>query len=163
MCGIAGWVDFERNLKWERPVAEAMTQTMRNRGPDDSGLWLDSHVALGHRRLSIIDLEGGRQPMVAEEDGKPVAVLIYTGEVYNFRELRAELVSLGRTFRTHSDTEVVLEAYRQWGVSFVEHLNGMFAFAVWDVREQKLLLVRDRLGIKPLYFYPTPHGVLFGS
>ncbi|MFY0579512.1 asparagine synthase (glutamine-hydrolyzing) [Cystobacter fuscus] len=163
MCGIAGWVDFERNLKWERPVAEAMTQTMRNRGPDDSGLWLDCHVALGHRRLSIIDLEGGRQPMVAEEDGKPVAVLIYTGEVYNFRELRAELVSLGRTFRTHSDTEVVLEAYRQWGVSFVEHLNGMFAFAVWDVREQKLLLVRDRLGIKPLYFYPTPHGVLFGS
>ncbi|WNG28980.1 asparagine synthase (glutamine-hydrolyzing) [Cystobacter fuscus] len=163
MCGIAGWVDFEKNLTRERPTAEAMTQTMHNRGPDDSGLWLEPHAALGHRRLSIIDLEGGRQPMVAEEQGKPVAVLVYTGEVYNFRELRAELVSLGRTFRTHSDTEVVLEAYRQWGPSFVERFNGMFAFAVWDVREQKLLLVRDRLGIKPLYFYPTPHGVLFGS
>ncbi len=163
MCGIAGWVDFEKNLTRERPTAEAMTQTMHNRGPDDSGLWLEPHAALGHRRLSIIDLEGGRQPMVAQEEGKPVAVLVYTGEVYNFRELRAELVSLGRTFRTHSDTEVVLEAYRQWGPSFVERFNGMFAFALWDVREQKLLLVRDRLGIKPLYFYPTPHGVLFGS
>ncbi|ATB28429.1 asparagine synthase (glutamine-hydrolyzing) [Melittangium boletus] len=163
MCGIAGWIDFERNLMEERATAEKMTRTMRDRGPDDEGLWLSPHAALGHRRLSIIDLEGGRQPMVAEENGQPVAVLVYTGEVYNFRELRAELASLGHPFRTHSDTEVVLRAYLQWGASFAERFNGMFAFALWDVREHKLLLVRDRMGIKPLYYAPTPHGVLFGS
>ncbi|ADO73252.1 asparagine synthase (glutamine-hydrolyzing) [Stigmatella aurantiaca] len=163
MCGIAGWVDFDRDLTRERVIAEGMTQTMHHRGPDDSGLWLAPQAALGHRRLSIIDLKGGRQPMVAQEEGKPVAVLVYTGEVYNFRELRSELVSLGRTFRTQSDTEVVLEAYRHWGEAFVERLNGMYAFALWNVREQRLLLVRDRMGIKPLYYYPTPHGVLFGS
>jgi asparagine synthase (glutamine-hydrolysing) len=163
MCGIAGWIDFDRNLTRERAIAEGMTQTLYNRGPDDSGLWLDAHAALGHRRLSIIDLSGGRQPMTAEENGKTVAVLVYTGEVYNFRELRAELVSRGRSFRTQSDTEVVLEAYRHWGSTFTERLNGMFAFALWDVREQTLLLVRDRLGVKPLYYLPTPHGVLFGS
>lgn len=163
MCGIAGWVDFERDLTRERNTAQAMTDTMYNRGPDAGGLWLAPHAALGHRRLSIIDLEGGRQPMVAEENGKPVAVLIYTGEVYNFRELRSELQALGHRFQTQSDTEVVLSAWRQWGVSFTERLNGIYAFAIWDVREQELLLVRDRLGVKPLYYYPTPTGVLFGS
>lgn len=163
MCGIAGWVDFERDLTRERNTAQAMTDTMYNRGPDAGGLWLAPHAAMGHRRLSIIDLEGGRQPMVAEENGKPVAVLIYTGEVYNFRELRSELQALGHRFQTQSDTEVVLNAWRQWGISFTERLNGIYAFAIWDVREQELLLVRDRLGVKPLYYYPTPAGVLFGS
>ncbi|PTL77611.1 asparagine synthase (glutamine-hydrolyzing) [Vitiosangium sp. GDMCC 1.1324] len=163
MCGIAGWVDFERDLTQERGTAQAMTDTMRNRGPDAEGLWLARHVALGHRRLSIIDLEGGRQPMVAEENGAPVAVIIYTGEVYNFRELRSELQTLGHRFRTQSDTEVVLHAWQQWGTAFTERLNGMYAFAIWDVRKQELLLVRDRMGIKPLYYYPTPAGVLFGS
>ncbi|WP_225414024.1 asparagine synthase (glutamine-hydrolyzing) [Stigmatella hybrida] len=163
MCGIAGWIDFDRNLTRERAIAEGLTRTLHSRGPDDSGLWLDSHAALGHRRLSIIDLEGGRQPMTAEENGQTVAVLVYTGEVYNFRELKTELVSLGHSFRTQSDTEVVLEAYRQWGPTFPERLNGMFAFALWDARKQTLLLVRDRLGIKPLYYLPTPQGVLFGS
>ncbi len=163
MCGIAGWVDYERDLMQSRAIAEKMMETMRDRGPDDRGLWLERHAALGHRRLSIIDLEGGRQPMVAEEQGQAVAVLIYTGEVYNFRELRAQLKSLGHTFRTQSDTEVVLESWRRWGPACVEHFNGMFAFALWDVREQTLWLVRDRMGIKPLYYHPTPHGVLFGS
>jgi asparagine synthase (glutamine-hydrolysing) len=163
MCGIAGWVDFERDLTRERPIVQRMTDTMRNRGPDAEGIWLEPHAALGHRRLSIIDLEGGRQPMVAEENGKPVAVLIYTGEVYNFRELRSQLQGLGHTFKTHSDTEVVLKAWQQWGTDFTSKLNGMFAFAIWDVRQRELLLVRDRMGIKPLYYYPTPHGVLFGS
>lgn len=163
MCGIAGWVDFERDLTRERAVAQRMTETMHNRGPDADGLWLSRHAALGHRRLSIIDLEGGRQPMVAEEENTPAAVIIYTGEVYNFRELRAELGSLGHTFRTQSDTEVVLEAWRQWGERCAERLNGMYAFALWDVRREELWLVRDRMGIKPLYYAPTPHGVLFGS
>ena len=163
MCGIAGWVSFERDLREQRAVAETMTRTMALRGPDDEGLWLDRHAALGHRRLSIIDLEGGRQPMTADEDGKTLACLVYTGEVYNFQELRRELQGLGHAFRTRSDTEVVLRAYLQWGEAMLERLNGMYAFALWDAREQRLLLVRDRMGVKPLYYYPMPDGVLFGS
>ncbi|WP_230623623.1 hypothetical protein [Chromobacterium violaceum] len=123
-----------------------MTKTMALRGPDDEGLWLDRRAALGHRRLSIIDLEGGRQPMTADEDGRTLACLVYTGEVYNFRELRLELQGLGHAFRTRSDTEVVLRAYLQWGEAMLERLNGMYAFALWDAREQRLLLVRDRMG-----------------
>jgi asparagine synthase (glutamine-hydrolysing) len=163
MCGIAGWVDFDRNLTAEQATVQAMTDTMSCRGPDAEGLWIASHVALGHRRLAVIDLEGGRQPMVVEEGERVLAALTYSGEVYNFRELRAELSAQGHRFRTHSDTEVVLHAYLQWGEDFVARLNGMYAFAIWDVRREELLLVRDRMGIKPLYYYPTPSGVLFGS
>jgi asparagine synthase (glutamine-hydrolysing) len=163
MCGITGWVDFERDLTPERDVLQAMTDTMACRGPDAQGLWLAPHVGLGHRRLAIIDLEGGRQPMAAEQDGETLAVLTYSGEVYNFRELRAELSSRGHRFLTDSDTEVVLRAYLEWSEDFVDHLNGMYAFALWDARAQELLLVRDRMGIKPLYYHPTPGGLLFGS
>jgi asparagine synthase (glutamine-hydrolysing) len=158
VCGITGWVDYERDLASERRAAMAMTRTMRRRGPDDEGLWIDPHVALGHRRLAVIDVEGGVQPM---SDGP--ATLVYSGEVYNFRELRRELEGHGHRFRTRSDTEVVLQAYLRWGADLAGHLNGMFAFAVWDRRTEELLLVRDRMGIKPLYYAPTPHGVLFGS
>jgi asparagine synthase (glutamine-hydrolysing) len=163
MCGIAGWADFDRSLTAERATTQAMTDTMSCRGPDAEGLWIAPHVALGHRRLAVIDIEGGRQPMVAEEGERVLAALTYSGEVYNFRELRAELSARGHRFRTHSDTEVVLRAYLEWDEEFVTRLNGMYAFAIWDVRREKLLLVRDRMGIKPLYYYPTPSGVLFGS
>ncbi|WP_433222034.1 asparagine synthase (glutamine-hydrolyzing) [Microtetraspora malaysiensis] len=163
MCGIAGWIDYGRDLRAERDVALAMTETMACRGPDAEGLWTEPHAALGHRRLAIIDIEGGRQPMAAERDGRLLAVLTYSGEVYNFRELRAELAVRGHRFHTESDTEVVLEAYLEWGEDFVDRLNGMYAFAIWDARREELLLVRDRMGIKPLYYYPTPSGVLFGS
>lgn len=163
VCGISGWVDFDRDLGQARGVAQAMTDTMACRGPDDEGLWLAPHAALGHRRLAVIDIEGGRQPMVAEEDGRPLAVLTYSGEVYNFRELRAELAARGHRFRTRSDTEVVLRAYLEWGDDLAARLNGMFAFAIWDTRRAELLLVRDRMGVKPLYYRPTPAGVLFGS
>ncbi|MFF2731548.1 asparagine synthase (glutamine-hydrolyzing) [Streptomyces sp. NPDC058008] len=163
MCGIAGWIDFTRDLGEERSVVDAMTRTMACRGPDDEGVWIDRHAAIGHRRLSVIDLEGGRQPMTAEEDGRTLAVLTFSGEIYNFRELRSDLVSRGHRFRTRSDTEVVLRGYLEWGEGVVDKLNGMFAFAVWDVRSQELLLVRDRMGVKPLYYYPTADGVLFGS
>jgi asparagine synthase (glutamine-hydrolysing) len=163
MCGIVGWVDFERDLSQERTTAQAMTRTMACRGPDAEGVWLDRHAAIGHRRLSVIDLEGGRQPMVAEEDGRPLAVLTFSGEIYNYRELRSELVSRGHRFRTRSDTEVVLRAYVEWGQGMVDRLNGMFAFGIWDIRREELVLVRDRMGVKPLYYYPTPSGVLFGS
>ncbi|WP_437292829.1 asparagine synthase (glutamine-hydrolyzing) [Sorangium sp. So ce426] len=163
MCGIAGWVDYERDLTLERDVLQTMTATMRLRGPDDEGVWLAPRAALGHRRLAIIDLDGGRQPMIADQDGAPVAVLIYTGEVYNFRELRGELEARGHRFKTHSDTEVVLHAYLEWGAGFPRRLNGMFAFALWDVRAEELLLVRDRLGIKPLFYQRIGSAVLFGS
>ncbi|MEU3524257.1 asparagine synthase (glutamine-hydrolyzing) [Streptomyces sp. NPDC038707] len=163
MCGIAGWVDFERDLRLERATAQAMTRTMSLRGPDEEGVWLGRHAALGHRRLSVIDPAGGRQPMIAEGDGQPLAVLTFSGEVYNYRELRAELRTRGHHFRTQSDTEVVLRGYLEWGEGLTDRLNGMYAFGIWDVRREELLLVRDRMGVKPLYYRPTPHGVLFGS
>ncbi|MFP8885411.1 asparagine synthase (glutamine-hydrolyzing) [Streptomyces mangrovi] len=163
MCGIVGWVDFERDLSQERATAEAMTRTMACRGPDAEGVWLDRHAAIGHRRLSVIDLEGGRQPMLCEEGGLPPVVLTFSGEIYNYRELRSELASRGHRFRTQSDTEVVLRAYLEWGQDMVGRLNGMFAFGIWDARREELVLVRDRLGVKPLYYHPTPNGVLFGS
>jgi asparagine synthase (glutamine-hydrolysing) len=159
MCGIAGWVEFDRDLTKQRATIDAMAETMSCRGPDDGQLWLARHVALGHRRLAVIDVEGGRQPMAV--DG--LAVVSYSGEIYNFRELRAELGAKGHSFRTRSDTEVLLRAYLEWGEDFVDRLNGMYAFALWDVRREELLLVRDRTGIKPLYYYPLPTGVLFGS
>ncbi|WP_406636071.1 asparagine synthase (glutamine-hydrolyzing) [Amycolatopsis sp. WGS_07] len=163
MCGITGWVDFEADLSAEQHVARAMTDTLACRGPDAEGWWLSRRAVLGHRRLSVIDLEGGAQPMVAEEDGEAVAVLSFCGEIYNFRELREQLVSFGHRFRTRSDTEVLLRAYLQWGEDAAQRLNGMFAFAVWNARREELLLGRDRLGVKPLYYFPTQHGVLFGS
>ncbi|WP_228003997.1 asparagine synthase (glutamine-hydrolyzing) [Amycolatopsis sp. YIM 10] len=143
-----------------------MVDTMALRGPDDEGLWLRRHVALGHRRLSVIDLDGGAQPMLTPEtlpDGTPLAAISYSGEVYNFGELRDELELHGHRFATRSDTEVVLRAYLEWGPGFVGRLNGMFAFAIWDSRAEELLLYRDRLGIKPLFYYPLRDGVLFGS
>ncbi|QMU77599.1 asparagine synthase (glutamine-hydrolyzing) [Streptacidiphilus sp. PB12-B1b] len=163
MCGITGWISYEQNLDGERGTIAAMTETMACRGPDASGLWLDGHAALGHRRLAVIDVVGGAQPMSVERDGRTVLVTTYSGEIYNYRELRAELQTLGHTFRSNSDTEVALHAYLQWGEDFTQRLNGMYAFALWDPIRQELLLVRDRMGIKPLYYYPTRDGVLFGS
>jgi asparagine synthase (glutamine-hydrolysing) len=163
MCGIAGWVRYDGNLKAQKDVITKMTNTMARRGPDAGGIWIDRHAGLGHRRLAVIDVAGGVQPMQAEEEGRTTVSLIYTGEVYNFVELRDELRQLGHRFRTRSDTEVVLRGYLQWGDKVAERLNGMFAFAIWDVRTEELLLVRDRMGVKPLYYYQTADGVLFGS
>ncbi|GAA1456017.1 asparagine synthase (glutamine-hydrolyzing) [Williamsia maris] len=162
MCGITGWVSFDRDLSTERATLDAMTATMACRGPDGSGTFVDGHAALGHRRLAIIDLPGGTQPMTVSTPAGAVAI-VYSGETYNFTELRRELIGLGHGFTTDSDTEVVLRGYLQWGTSLVERLNGMYAFAIWDGRDEKLVMVRDRMGIKPFYFYPTRDGVLFGS
>ena len=162
MCGIAGWVSFERDLRSERTTVDAMTETMSCRGPDDQGTWISDHAALGHRRLAVIDLPGGTQPMSIDTAEGAVA-MVYSGEAYNFSELREELHGRGHRFRTDSDTEVVLRAYLEWGEALAERLNGMYAFAIWDAREQKLVMVRDRMGIKPFYYYPTRDGVLFGS
>ncbi|WP_290062364.1 asparagine synthase (glutamine-hydrolyzing) [Amycolatopsis solani] len=162
MCGITGWVSFGRDLSGQASVLDAMTATMACRGPDASGTWLTAHAALGHRRLAVIDLPGGVQPMVAETADGPVT-LVYSGETYNFTELRDELRRRGAVFRTDSDTEVVLRGYLEWGEAVVDHLNGMYGFAIWDGRTGKLVMVRDRMGIKPFYYYPTEDGVLFGS
>ncbi|WP_255658482.1 asparagine synthase (glutamine-hydrolyzing) [Actinoplanes sp. L3-i22] len=158
-----GWVDYRRDLRHEGAVLRAMTATMSLRGPDAQGIWLDEHAGFGHRRLAVIDLDTGDQPMTVRHDGATIVAVTYSGEIYNYRELRTELRGLGHEFRTASDTEVLLRAYLQWGASFVERLNGMFAFGLWDPREQALLLVRDRMGIKPLFYYPTPDGVVFAS
>jgi asparagine synthase (glutamine-hydrolysing) len=163
MCGIAGWIDYGRNLEAERSTVEMMTETMSLRGPDAGGVWISGPAALGHRRLAVIDLEGGKQPMEAIENNETIACLTYSGEVYNFGELREELRSYGHQFRSRSDTEVVLRGYLEWGEKVAERLVGIFAFAVWDVRKRCLFLIRDRLGVKPLFYQPTDAGVLFGS
>jgi len=163
MCGLAGWVSLRRDLTEHAGTASDMTRTMECRGPDEYGLWVSPHALLGHQRLSIIDLEGGKQPMSAAEGVANAPVVTYTGEIYNFRELRVELERLGHPFRTASDTEVLLRAYLEWGEGFAERLNGMYAFALWDPRTEELLLVRDRMGVKPLYYFRTDDGILFGS
>jgi len=163
MCGITGWVSYQRDLRKYESVLQQMTVTQTSRGPDAGGNWVEKHAGLGHRRLSIIDLEGGSQPMTVDT-GNGVVALTYSGEVYNFASLRDELVEKGHFFKTRSDTEVVLHSYLEWGNSFVDKLNGMYAFAIWDGREEKLVLVRDRMGVKPLYFYLTKDDeLLFGS
>nr|BFD86406.1 asparagine synthase (glutamine-hydrolyzing) [Streptomyces sp. Xyl84] len=162
MCGITGWVSFDRDLRSEAATLDAMTETMACRGPDDRGTWAQGPAALGHRRLAIIDLPGGRQPM-SETTPDGTVALVYSGEAYNFTELRTDLTARGHRFTTDSDTEVVLRGYLEWGDGVAERLNGMYAFAVWDGRHDKLVMIRDRMGIKPFYYHPTPDGVLFGS
>ncbi|WP_290049885.1 asparagine synthase (glutamine-hydrolyzing) [Amycolatopsis solani] len=162
MCGIAGWVSYDADLTRRQEVVDAMTATMSCRGPDDEGTWVRRNVALGHRRLAIIDLPGGRQPMSVHTPNGDVA-MVYSGEAYNFTELKEELTKLGHQWETDSDTEVVLHGYLQWGDAVVDHLNGMYAFAIWDERDDRLVMIRDRMGIKPFYYYPTKDGVLFGS
>ncbi|MFE1962985.1 asparagine synthase (glutamine-hydrolyzing) [Streptomyces sp. NPDC059479] len=163
MCGVTGWIDWETDLRSEEATLRAMTETLACRGPDDSGVLLSRHAALGHRRLAVIAPDDGAQPMGATTGDGPRTVLTYNGELYNYPELREELRSLGHEFRTRSDTEVVLRAHLQWGADAPRRFNGIFAYALWDDRNQELLLVRDHLGVKPLYWHPHASGVLFGS
>jgi asparagine synthase (glutamine-hydrolysing) len=165
VCGIVGWVSYQRDLRGETATVDAMTKTMACRGPDDHDTWIAENVALGHHRLAIIDLPGGRQPMSVNPTGAPdgAVAMVYSGEAYNFTELRADLRGRGHRFKTESDTEVVLRGYLEWGEAVADRLNGMYAFAIWDARERKLVMIRDRMGIKPFFYYPTPDGVLFGS
>ena len=143
-------------------MIETMISTLSHRGPDAEGTWLSPRAALGHRRLIVIDPEGGLQPMVCSFGGNDYA-LTYNGEIYNFRELRKELESRGHNFRSRSDTEVLLRSYLEWGGDCVRHLNGIFAFGLWDENKQQLLLARDHLGVKPLFYAERGSAVLFGS
>jgi len=160
MCGIAGKLNFDADRAIDRDTLAAMTSVIAHRGPDSDGFYTGPGIGLGFRRLSIIDLSTGDQP-IANEDG--TVWVIFNGEIYNFADVRSELEVHGHRFRTHTDTEVIVHAYEQWGDDCVQRFRGMFAFALWDEPKRRLLLVRDRLGVKPLYYSATPHGVTFGS
>jgi asparagine synthase (glutamine-hydrolysing) len=161
MCGIAGIFHVESSKPVDPERVRRMTDSIAHRGPDGSGVWTAPGIGLGHRRLSIIDLGGGAQPMLTEDENLAVS---FNGEIYNFLELRKELEASGYAFRTNSDTEVILHGWRQWGVGMVERLHGMFVFALYDVRSRQLLLARDRLGVKPLFHAAIADGsVIFGS
>ena len=158
MCGIAGRVN--QSAPVDRAEIFRMTELIAHRGPDDYGYHLRTRVGLGHRRLSIIDLAGGRQPLANEDE---TVWIVFNGEIYNHVELRKELIARGHRFRTHSDTEAIVHAYEEWGADCAKRLRGMFAFAIWDDRQQRLVLVRDRLGIKPIYYAQVGSDLVFGS
>ena len=163
MCGIAGWVDLEADVSQHHPVLAMMTETLSSRGPDASGIWLSPRAGLGHRRLIVIDPEGGAQPMTRQRGGHTYTIT-YNGELYNTLELRQDLESRGYHFFTrNSDTEVLLHAFMEWGWECVHKLNGIFAFAIWDDKEQTLFMARDRLGVKPLFYTQKGSAFLFGS
>ena len=160
MCGLAGIVLAQHGCPDER-VLLAMRDAQRHRGPDEAGIHLGQGIGLGHRRLSIIDLSHGQQPMVDEAAG---LALIYNGELYNFKSIRAELEALGTVFTSHSDTEVLLRAWQQWGEACLQRLVGMFAFAIWDMRKRRIFLARDQVGIKPLHYgFTTAGDLVFAS
>ncbi|MDQ6671455.1 MAG: asparagine synthase (glutamine-hydrolyzing), partial [Chloroflexota bacterium] len=163
MCGICGVVTCgPASEPVEERTLRRMADTLRHRGPDDDGYFVspDRHVGLGFRRLSIVDLDTGKQPMSNEDDS---VWLIFNGEIYNHADLRPGLEARGHRFRSRCDAEVILHLYEEYGADCVHHLRGMFAFAVWDSRRHRLLLVRDRIGVKPLYFAALSHALVFGS
>src|SRR5882724_4680302 len=161
MCGIVGIWDSQGQRAIERSQLLRMNEVQHHRGPDETGVHMAPGIALGHKRLSIIDLATGQQPLF-DEDGS--VVVVYNGEIYNYLELIPELTALGHVFRTRSDTEVIVHAWEAWGEACVERFRGMFAFALWDQRQQTLFLARDRLGVKPLFYATLPDGgVVFGS
>lgn len=162
MCGITGWIDFEQNISQQTAILEMMNQALATRGPDAEGSWVSKHVALAHRRLCVIDPVGGAQPMI-KDVGARRYVITFNGEIYNFPELRAQLISRGYDFDTNSDTECILVAYAEWKDECPKYLNGIFAFAIWDEAAQKLFLARDRMGVKPLFYAKRGSSFLFGS
>jgi asparagine synthase (glutamine-hydrolysing) len=160
MCGIAGQFNFERREPVERETIVRMARSIAHRGPDDEGFFIAGPVGLGFRRLSIIDLAGGHQPM---SDADEMVWVIFNGEIYNYRELRAELRSKGHQFRTDSDTEVIIHGYKEWGTDVFNHLNGMFGLAIWDLRNERLVVARDAMGIKLIYYKIDDGRLTFGS
>jgi asparagine synthase (glutamine-hydrolysing) len=162
MCGITGWVDWNQDLRREQTILEAMTAKLTPRGPDAAGYWLSPEAALGHRRLIVIDPEGGKQPMVRSV-GEHRYILVYNGELYNTAEIREELRARGHIFQSYSDTEVVLLAFIEWGPECLHRFNGIYALGIWDEARRRLFLARDRMGVKPLFYYHKGGCFLFGS
>lgn len=162
MCGIVGWTDFSGILEKDADILKNMTDKLSKRGPDASGFWFSDETAFGHRRLVVVDPEGGRQPMVRTA-GELSYTMVYNGELYNTEDIRKELIGKGCRFEGWSDTEVLLNAYIQWGESCVDRLNGIFAFAVWDEGKRRLFLARDRIGVKPLFYSLKRGAIIFAS
>ncbi|MGE5473823.1 MAG: asparagine synthase (glutamine-hydrolyzing) [Ignavibacteriales bacterium] len=162
MCGIAGWIDWETNLKNQEEIMLKMTRLLANRGPDAEGIWASDYALIGHRRLSVVDPEGGSQPMIRESYNNKY-VITYNGELYNTQELRDELILKGYKFSSNSDTEVLLFSYIEWKEECVYKLNGIYAFGIWDTKEQTLFLARDRAGVKPLFYSDLKNGLIFAS
>jgi asparagine synthase (glutamine-hydrolysing) len=159
MCGIAGILNLNQTAI-DPALPQRMIQRVRHRGPNDSGVYLDHHVSLAHARLSIIDLAGGRQPMSNKDKS---AWITFNGEIFNYLELREELIRNGHRFATRSDTEVILHLYEEHGEECIQYFNGQWAFAIWDERKQKLFLSRDRLGVRPLFYTVADRSFIFGS
>lgn len=162
MCGITGFIEWNRDLTTESNLVQSMTSCLEKRGPDAQGTWISGPCAFGHRRLSVMDPENGAQPMIIQEEGATYTI-VYNGEIYNAPELKDELRRRGRTFRTHCDTEVLLQAYIEWGPDCVYRLNGIFAFAVWDSTREHVFFARDRLGVKPLFYSEINETLIFAS
>ncbi|MFT9849197.1 asparagine synthase (glutamine-hydrolyzing) [Aneurinibacillus sp. REN35] len=162
MCGIAGWIDWQTDLSGQRAVLSDMAQSLIPRGPDNEGIWTSPHAAFAHRRLIVVDPEGGAQPMTRSRGGETYT-LVYNGELYNTEELRSELLARGHRFTTTSDTEVLLVSYIEWGPECLERLNGIYAFAIWSHHEESVFLARDRLGVKPLFYTQQGTSFIFGS
>jgi asparagine synthase (glutamine-hydrolysing) len=160
MCGISGKLMFEPESAVAPTLMKSMANAMVHRGPDDEGYYLSGPVGLGFRRLSIIDLNTGHQP-ISNEDGS--VWVIFNGEIYNYRELREQLLAKGHSFTTRTDTEVLVHLYEEHGPGMLERLRGMFALAIWDEKQRTLLLARDRVGIKPIYYYKTGRFLSFAS
>ncbi|WP_214482497.1 asparagine synthase (glutamine-hydrolyzing) [Bacillus sp. SM2101] len=162
MCGITGWIDYNRDLRNEHTTLSKMTETLRKRGPDDTNIWTSLHAGFGHKRLVVVDPEGGIQPM-SRSNHSNTYTICYNGELYNTEDIRKQLASCGYTFKGHSDTEVLLTAYIEWEERCVDYLNGIYAFAVWDAKKEQVFLARDRLGVKPLFYRMDEFSILFGS
>ena len=162
MCGISGWIDFDKAIKNETETLKKMVNTLERRGPDETNIWYDTHVGFGHKRLIVVDPEGGRQPMTKQKDGFNYTIC-YNGELYNTEDIRKILHTKGYSFKGHSDTEVLLTAYIEWAEECVNYLNGIYAFAVWDSKRELLFIGRDRLGVKPLFYKEHKKGFVFAS
>ena len=162
MCGIVGFVNYKKELPNKKNVINTMTQTLSNRGPDEEGLYLNNNVALGHKRLIVIDPQGGKQPMI-QRFNQGEYVIVYNGQIYNTKELRKILTENGFTFYGHCDTEILLKSYIHYGKDVVNHLNGIFSFAIWNTKTQELFMARDHFGVKPLFYTEFDGGLIFAS
>ena len=160
MCGICGVVSISGELTDGPALVHSMMSSIEHRGPDDGGIFVNSRAVLGHRRLSIIDLESGKQPISNEDN---TVWIVFNGEIYNYQELRKDLQGRGHTFRTNSDTEVIVHLYEEFGLDCLARLRGMFTFAIWDDRTRTFVLARDRVGIKPVYYTTVSGELLFAS
>lgn len=162
MCGLVGFVNITKDISSYRNVLSNMNNAISKRGPDEDGIYIEKNICLAHRRLIVIDPDGGKQPMICKKNSNTY-VIVYNGQIYNTTELREELLSDGFTFEGYSDTEVLLKSYIKWGHDVVNKLNGIFSFAVWDSNKKELFMARDHFGVKPFYYTIIDNTLVFAS